>query len=217
MYGYNRRKTSLIFGICLMLGILMFGAFGATFAYFQINNYIEQTYTLGTVGAYWCQGTNDTVISANEEVELNSGASLVRGDEAGVEISGGMIAIKATAESQTEYVRIKYAAYVDDVEVAEITNNLKLREKSGNTFVALGENSSLWISGGDGWYYYSGGPIDLYSGAIPVCNNIMLVELDEVYLNKQLKIKMEFETLQSDNNPVEAVWGAGAKTALGVA
>jgi len=226
MYRYRKKTTSLIFGICLVLGIIMFGVFGATFAYFQIDEYVEQTYTLGSVGAYWCQGVDDTVVSTTEEIELNAESALVRGDEAGVDITGGMLSIKATNDSGYEYVRIRYTAYVDGVEVSAITDNLRLRkyETDISAYVALGADytantnyNSPWRSGGDGWYYYSTEPIAGGYSSVPVCNNIMLVELDQSYLSKQLQIKLEFETIQAENNAVEAVWGANAKTALGIA
>ena len=213
MYRYNKKATSLIFGICLILGIVLFGVFGATFAYFQIDNYVEKTYVLGRVGAYWCQ--NETQVTSGNTITLNSESSLVRGDVAGVDITGGMLSVKAIAESEREYVRIRYRAFVDGVEVSAITDNLVLRIKDGNNYEALNSNDSPWKLAG-GWYYYSVEAIDGNSDSISVCNNVMLVELDQAYLSKTLEIKLEFETLQADNDPVEAVWGSEAKEALGL-
>lgn len=218
MYRYNKKSTSLIFGISLMLGILLFGVFGATFAYFQINNYVEQTYTLGKVGVEWCQGDSNTTISNNTIIKPMTKTALIRGDESGADVAGGMIKIKPLENTQYQYVRIKYAAYIDGVEVPEVSEDLRLRyyDSDYEQLISLEGEDSAWNKGNDGWYYYIWGDGRLVSGntPIPVCDNIMLVELDQAYLNKELQIKLQFETLQADNNPVEAVWGSDAAIAL---
>lgn len=219
MYRYNKKTTSFMFGFCLLLGILLFGVFGATFAYFQIENYVKKDYILGSVGVHWLN--NNTEIFDSSEIELNTVAALVRGDDKGVNIlsidgkSAGMIKIAPNSNTQMQYVRIRYRAFIDGVEVSEITEDLVLRIYEEGAYIALGSEDSVWIDGTDGWYYY---PTAIESGTTPisVANNIQLIEIDQIYLEKELKIKFEFETLQAANDPVESVWGEAAKNALGI-
>ena len=222
MYNYNKKTTSLIFGICLMLGIIIFGVFGATFAYFQIENKVDRNFYLGKVGAVWYQGGINVT---GNEININTESGLVHGDSSGVNIQGGTLKIKALEDTVEQYVRVTYIAYVETskgsgvfVEDSGITSELVMRVGMGTPaeLVALNATGSDWKKGeGENWYYYKE-PINETTTAINVCDNIVLNTLAVEHYEKQLKIKFIFETLQKDNNPVESMWGASAKAALGV-
>lgn len=225
MFKYNKKMSSFMFGISFLLGIILFTMFGATFAYFQIKTDVQQNYVMGSVGAYWYNGSR---VTDGASYNLNtSNTPLVRGDNAGIGIldasgnAGGMLQIEPDDNAQDQYIRISYKTYIDGVEV-NLGENLVLRiattSGSTTTYVELGDTSSAWQQGTDGWYYYTygSGIVSGVANPISICNNVMLKELDEQYLEKSLEIKFTFETLQVANNPVESVWGTAAKTVLGI-
>lgn len=220
MYKYNKKISSWLFGILFLLGIILFTVFGATFAYFQIKPEVEKAYQVGYVGAYWINGTK---IENGTTCQLNtSGEPLVRGDDAGISIldasgnAGGMLQIAPETNAQEQYVRISYKTLIGGVNV-DLGENLVFRiaitSGSTTTYVALGDENSSWQKCSDGWYYYIGayGVVTNADVPIDICNNVMLVALDQQYLEKDLEIQFTFETLQAANNPVESVWGSDAK------
>lgn len=231
MYKYRKRASSVLFSAVLVLGIILFTVFGATFAYFQISNVVESQYTLGEVDACWHNGVKE--ISGNTVNLAPEGSKVVRGDNNGIDISikaessgssGNVLYLRTGSESAAQYVRIKFDTYIIDATTLVETKidlvkylSFRMMNESKNVDWVLGDgNSSPWITGSDGWYYYREVIGDEASANLSVCNNIfMSSDFPADYLGQKLKIEFSFETIQAANNAVN-VWGEAAKSALGL-
>lgn len=229
MYKYNKKSSSVLFGVMLVLGIVLFTVFGGTFAYFQINNQIESQYELGKVDAYWYNGVEEIPYGT---VNLaTSGTQIVRGDNKGVNLSilatadsttaGKTLFLTASSSSAAQYVRIKFDTYIVDSTTSQETEvdlsehiSFRTVDESGSVTSVFGVSDNWVYAEGDGWYYFR---LIVQPGAsLQVCNNIFLASsFPEIYLSQQLKIEFSFETIQVANNAIN-IWGESAKTALGL-
>ena len=115
MYKYHKKKTSLLFTLSILLIIVIFGVCGSTLAYFSVQKNFTAQYSIGVVEANWY---NYNTALTDSNLYTLSNVKLKRGDSAGTNLlktdgsAGGDLRITSTANSASQYLRVKPKALV---------------------------------------------------------------------------------------------------------
>lgn len=174
------RKFSLIFYTTLLIGVVIFGFIGATYAYFTVEKIVGGQFGIGFIDIGWYNdGTFVESDSVYNQIWLEG--KLVRGDEAGQYIvksdgTRGTLTLMASTNSESMYVRIKPYAYVwvdtdGDMEpdAAEESSKVDVTQYLSFSFVdSDGDRTYLeddWGTAGDTWVDINGDEmVDAYTG-----------------------------------------------------
>lgn len=116
MFKEKHKRQSMMFMALLIIGMILFATVGATFAYFQVEKAISESFKIGSVGANWFNGTDLLTNSTTYELALNR--ELSRGDTAGTYITNvagtadGYINIRSADGAENQYLRFKAKATI---------------------------------------------------------------------------------------------------------
>jgi len=176
------KKFNLIFLASLMLCVIVFGCFGATFAYFHAQKVVQGTFKIGKIGVGWFNGSDNIEydLTSDNKYYLTGNdldGKLVRGKTEGTNIvyqtteQGSTITrnrdlrIVVDQDSADLFLRVKAQAYalvdgeevyVDDKETDSTSDDVQLIDYIVFRNTVVRNDSTTYVEWNVGWGDYSG-------------------------------------------------------------